>query len=161
MESKSGGQPRHEIEIAQAQLPIRVCPEAVFEAFPNLFLGFLCEDMRYPRRSGRNWTDRLFPLVWPRLLELVGRLLPERKIEDRPLTNHDEIAAFVCAVTGLCCAAGSYAAVGSAEDGYIVLPPRWAWPSSAPAGGPWPGEDLARSLARRDPRFPGAELREA
>ena len=48
------------------------------------------------------------------------------------LTNHDDRAAFVCAVTAVCVACGEYTAVGDVEDGWIVLPPRrafaeWAW----------------------------------
>ena len=36
---------------------------------------------------------------------------------------HDDRAAFVCALTAVCVAAGDFVAVGD-DDGWIVLPPR-------------------------------------
>jgi len=38
------------------------------------------------------------------------------------VTNHDDRAALVCALTALCVAARDYTAVGD-EDGWIILPP--------------------------------------
>lgn len=48
------------------------------------------------------------------------------------VTNHDDRAALVCALTALCVVAGRYSAVGD-TDGWIILPPKslmaaWAWP---------------------------------
>jgi hypothetical protein len=47
------------------------------------------------------------------------------------ITNHDDRASLVCALTALCVAGGDYVAVGD-HDGWIILPPRrfiqdWAW----------------------------------
>jgi hypothetical protein len=39
------------------------------------------------------------------------------------VTNHDDRAALICALTALCVAAGDFTAVGDA-DGWIVPPPR-------------------------------------
>ena len=64
---------------------------------------------------------------------LLARLLPGRHLALRlgDVTNHDDRAALICAVTALCVAADDFTAVGDA-DGWIVLPPRrfmrdWAW----------------------------------
>ena len=40
----------------------------------------------------------------------------------RTKANHDDRAAFICALTALSVAAGDYTAVGD-DDGWIVLPP--------------------------------------
>jgi len=47
------------------------------------------------------------------------------------IRDHDDRAAFACALTALCVAAGQFTAVGDA-DGWIILPPRamipdWGW----------------------------------
>lgn len=48
------------------------------------------------------------------------------------ITNHDDRAAFVCAITALGVVAGDFTAVGDKSDGWILLPRRafvqnWAW----------------------------------
>jgi hypothetical protein len=58
------------------------------------------------------------------LARLITHLLPSRTLK-RPLatvTNHDERAGLICALTALAVAAGDYTAVGDG-DGWIVLPP--------------------------------------
>jgi hypothetical protein len=60
-------------------------------------------------------------------------LLPGRAVATgwASVTNHDDRAALVCALTALGVASGNYVAVGD-DDGWIVLPPRalvrnWSW----------------------------------
>jgi hypothetical protein len=99
----------------------------VVESFPNLFLGTLCGECTYPERATkrRKWTDTLFPLVTERLRRLILHLLPGREVRGSwMLHDHEEIAAFSCAVTALCVVAGHYTAVGAVDDGWIILPPR-------------------------------------
>jgi hypothetical protein len=56
---------------------------------------------------------------------LLAHLLTERELALplQDVTNHDDRAALVCALTALSVAAGDFTAVGDA-DGWIVLPPR-------------------------------------
>jgi hypothetical protein len=72
---------------------------------------------------------------------LIDHLLPRRSLVRSPtaLTNHDERAAFVCALTALCVAADGYAAVGD-HDGWIILPPYALLQ-------PWAQEDLEANAA--------------
>ncbi len=105
----------------------RIHDQMVVEAFPNIFLGSLCDEASYPKRQSRNWTDILFPFVKHKLSCLVTTLLPDRTI-NRPFEafDHEAIAGLTCAVTALCMLAGTYTAVGSDSDGWIILPPAWA-----------------------------------
>ncbi len=116
----------------------RIDARAVVEAFPTTFLGVM---VRCPEGlSGGARSDRYFSHLDGRgrldrtLAELVESLLGAKAWEApvHALTNHDDRAAFVCAVTALCIVCGDYTAVGDREDGWIVLPPRrafeeWAW----------------------------------
>jgi hypothetical protein len=125
----------------------------VIEAFPNMFLGSLCDMDRYPEQPTRHrkWTDTLFPLVRPQIGGLLQRLLPGRQVAGRWSDDHEEIAGFTCAVTALCMAAGEYTAVGAADDGWIILPPR----SSLGAG--WV-QTLTECCQRARRSFPGASI---
>ena len=67
------------------------------------------------------------------LNSLMEHHLPGRRLAETfsTITDHDDRAAVVCALTALAVAAGNYVVVGD-EDGWIVLPPRsfirpWAW----------------------------------
>ena len=67
------------------------------------------------------------------LTRLISDLLPNRRLVDifEAVTNHDDRAAVVCALTSLCVAASRYSSVGD-RQGWIILPPRdfiqpWAW----------------------------------
>jgi len=84
-------------------------------------------DRYFSHLDGRERPDRT-------LAELVEDLLGAKEWKEpvHSLTNHDDRAAFVCAITALCVARGEYTAVGDRRDGWIVLPPRrafeeWAW----------------------------------
>ena len=58
------------------------------------------------------------------LHRLLGHLLPGRSVAQHAasVTNHDDRAALVCAMTALCIAARDFVAVGD-DDGWIILPP--------------------------------------
>jgi hypothetical protein len=67
------------------------------------------------------------------LTRLISDLLPGRSLVDifEAVTNHDDRAALVCAITSLCVASSRYSSVGDSQ-GWIILPPRdyiqpWAW----------------------------------
>jgi Protein of unknown function (DUF429) len=116
---------------------------AVVEAFPSSFLGLMIEDPSTLAARRHNRSD-LFFLHWCAqgiFDRLLGRLMPGRRQARAPadLTNHDERAAFVCALTALCVAAGDYTAVGD-RDGWIILPPYTLLP-------PWAREDLEANAA--------------
>lgn len=116
--------------IARATHAAKIHDRAVVEAFPNLFLGVLCDDADYPEpASTRRWTDALFPVVLPRLQRMLARLLPGRRIEPGSwsVRGHDAVAGFVCALSALCVAVRRYVAVGAHADGFIMLPPHDAW----------------------------------
>jgi hypothetical protein len=132
----------------------RIHERRIVEAFPNLFLGSLLDGPKYPANAlkKRKWTDTLFPLVRERLRELVLNLLPGRGLESSfDLDDHEEIAALTCATTALCVAGGSYTAVGSASQGFIVLPPRRF------LGAGWQ-EVLTTNVARVRVNFPDARV---
>jgi hypothetical protein len=81
---------------------------------------------------------------------LVDHVLPGRRLARAPtyLTDHDERAAFVCALTALCVAADDYTAVGD-HDGWIILPPY-------PLLQPWAREDLEANASDEALRAPSA-----
>ena len=100
--------------------------KAVAEAFPNSFLGLMLDaPEKVPvRRSNR--SDRYFVQLTRdgTLLRLLEHCLPGRRpaVDLATITNHDDRAAFVCALTALGLVAGAFVAVGDG-DGWIVLPP--------------------------------------
>ena len=87
------------------------------------------------------------------LTRLISDLLPNRRLVDifEAVTNHDDRAAVVCALTSLCVAAGRYSSVGD-RQGWIILPPRdyiqpWAWQlllDNADSAGEFVWEDAQR-----------------
>ena len=128
-------------QLCQVQNAIHDKPidqQAVVEAFPTSFLGVMVRcpdrlstgkrsDRYFVHLDGHNSPDR-------DLTQLVEGLLGPKKWEKRihSLTNHDDRAASVCAITALCIACGDYTAVGDCVDGWIILPPKrafddWAW----------------------------------
>lgn len=131
--------------IDAAAYAARIHRRAVMEAFPNLFLGVLCDEDCYPVPARpRQWTDALYDAVRPRLEALLRHLLPGRAIRgDWDIGDHDGIASFVCALSALCVAAGRYVAVGAHADGFIMLPPHDAWGRDA-----WAERELRTNVAR-------------
>jgi hypothetical protein len=122
-------------DLAPAVHAVRINAKAVAEAFPGAFLGVMLADPVAVAASRAGRSDVFFRhLAENGTLEgLLAHLLPGRNLA-LPLggvTNHDDRAALICALTALCVAAGDFTAVGDA-DGWIVLPPRrfvrdWAW----------------------------------
>jgi hypothetical protein len=130
-------------DLAPATHATRIDDRAVVEAFPSSFLGVMIDNPSTLVARRHNRSDRFF-LRWcerSTFDRLIGHLLPHRSLAQRPaaLTNHDERAAFVCALTALCVAANDFTAVGD-HDGWIILPPYALLQ-------PWAQEDLAANAA--------------
>jgi hypothetical protein len=162
-QTNAGSGPRlHEEATKLAHFAKRHCRvdrEAVVEAFPNMFLGVLCDEAAYPNKptKKRKWTDSLYEPVEGKLRGIVAELLPGREIVGSfKLRDHEHIASFACALTALASAAGRYVAVGSHEDGFIVLPPFEYWGSGFGEAEPWAARVLRRGLTNVTGRFPGA-----
>ena len=122
--------------VADAHHPQRLVAQAIVEAFPSSFLGLLIEDPASlnARRGDRSDTFYSHLASCGGLDRLAGHLLPGRAAAEpfAKVSNHDDRAALICALTALALAANDYTAVGDA-NGWIVLPPRdliasWAWP---------------------------------
>jgi hypothetical protein len=101
--------------------------KAVVEAFPTAFLGVMLCDPQSVATTRSDRSDIFFRTLTAAgsLQRLMTHLLPGRASELRleTVTNHDDRAALVCALTALCVASGDFTAVGDA-DGWIILPPR-------------------------------------
>ena len=138
--------------LAPATHAVRIDDRAVVEAFPSSFLGVLLDEPAALAARRHNRSDLFFlRCCEKRTFEmLVDRLLPGRRLTRAPadLTDHDERAAFVCALTALCVAANDYTAVGD-EDGWITLPPYALLQ-------PWAREDLEANGAAEALHAPSA-----
>ena len=122
-------------DLAPAAHAVRIDDRAVVEAFPSAFLGVMLPDPTVLAAVRADRSDVFYRHLAElgALYSLLAHLLPGRGLADPLLgvTNHDDRAALVCALTALCVAAGDYVAVGDG-DGWIVLPSRkfiadWAW----------------------------------
>jgi len=129
----------------------KIHKKAVVEAFPNAFLAVLHPDKGFPSKpkTSRNWTDILFPLVKQELWQLLKVLLPQNKpnFSLGDIQGHEEIAAFLCALTALCAATAQGVAVGDQRLGYITLPPLELWGESVGGDDKWASEALRNNLA--------------
>jgi hypothetical protein len=121
-------------DLKDARHTVGIHQRAIAEAFPSSFLGVLIEqpEALNARRGDRSDTFFQHLAAAGTFHKLVAHLLPDRSLASYPstVTNHDDRAALVCALTALCVAAGDFVAVGD-EDGWIILPPaafvqRWA-----------------------------------
>ena len=130
--------------VAGAQHAPKIDEFAIVEAFPTTFLGAMIEDP--PPAHRRKRSDVYFAHLAERRTfdRLAQRLLDGRTWSHDPgeLRNHDDRAAFVCALTALSVSAGEFTAVGDERDGWIILPPQWAFADWA-----W---TAARDTARRE-----------
>jgi DNA-binding ferritin-like protein (Dps family) len=131
-----------------ARHSVAIHDKAIVEAFPSSFLGVMIEEpgALVVERSDRSDTffQHLASIgLFHRLVEhhLPGRMLP---VHPSTITNHDDRAAFVCALTALCIAAGEFIAVGD-EDGWIILPP-------CTFTQPWALEALKANTAQDSPQ---------
>lgn len=114
-------------DVGAARADFRIHDRAIYEAFPSSFLGLMLPNpnMLTVRRGDRSDIYFQHATLTGLLARLFHRLLPGRKLQRdfASVTNHDDRAALVCAVTALCVAAGELTAVGD-DDGWIVLPPQ-------------------------------------
>lgn len=112
--------------VGQAQHVGAVHHKAVVEAFPNSFLGLMLREPQALDVKRANRSDTYFVHLASdgTLDQLLGFLLPGRSLDTGPeaVTNHDDRAALICALTALGVAAGEFVSVGDVE-GRIVLPP--------------------------------------
>ena len=134
--------------LASARHREPIHPLAIVEAFPSQFLAALVDESGLPAIH-RDASDRYWDccLAAGHLKRLIDAWLPGRVVPDLCVfTNHDDRAAIVCALTALAVAHGDAVAVGDAEDGDIILPPRRFWGAGA-GDVPWMEGALRRSLA--------------
>lgn len=114
-------------EIAPATHSMRIDAKAVVEAFPSAFLGVMLRDPAALAARRNERSDVFFQHLAASgaLQRLMAHLLPSRSLAQSldDVTNHDDRAALVCALTALSVAGGDFTAVGDA-DGWIILPPR-------------------------------------
>lgn len=113
-------------EVSLAKHTSKIHERAVAAAFPSSFLGLMIEEPKAlnARRGDRSDTFFSHLAGSGALQKLVGHCLPGRTLAQQPMdvTNHDDRAALVCALSALCVAAGEFCAVGD-DDGWIILPP--------------------------------------
>ncbi len=126
---------RDAADLADASHPHAIDAKAIVEAFPSSFLGVMLEHPSDLSVTRGDRSDVFFQHLASvgALQELSQHLLPGRHARHSwtDVTNHDDRAALVCALTALAVAQGDYTAVGD-DDGWIILPPRqfirsWAW----------------------------------
>src|SRR5208282_2098130 len=111
--------------VNSSQHKVAIHERAVVEAFPSSYLGLLLDNPRLLQAVKANRSDMFFVgLMTKQTLEdFTHQLAPRRQPQDLwTITNHDDRAAFVCALTALSIAANDFTAVGD-EDGWIILPP--------------------------------------
>jgi hypothetical protein len=104
----------------------RIHLKAVVEAFPSSFMGLLIPNAAELNGKREKKSDRYFEWIASTggFDKLLKHLAPQASFTRDPnsITNHDDRAAFVCALTALCVVAHKYSAVGD-ENGWIILPP--------------------------------------
>lgn len=114
-------------DLAPARHTPQIDRKAIAEAFPGSFMGVLLEnpDSIAARRGDR--SDVFFQHLAQTggLQRVLDHLLPGRVVAQafETVTNHDDRAALVCALTALAVAANNFVAVGD-QDGWIILPPK-------------------------------------
>lgn len=112
--------------IADATHKISIHDKAITEAFPTSFLGLMLPNAMQLKDKKFAHSDSFF-LAHAKtggFGKLLNELSRGARFANRPeaLTNHDDRAAFVCALTALCVVAQNYCAVGD-DNGWIILPP--------------------------------------
>ena len=113
--------------VVAATHPGAIHPRAVVEAFPSSFMGLMLAAPETIAVTRGNRSDLFFQhLATAGTLDrLVAELLPGRikAMGFDAITNHDDRAALICALTALGVAAGEFVSVGDGE-GRIILPPQ-------------------------------------
>lgn len=134
----------HQQTTALANFLIRKYPRALIqESFPNAFLGVQLPPSVFETPIRRGIKSDVF---WARCLKrqnlanLIALLFKTKAKaifrKAAALSNHDERAAFVCAMTARGAHLNVNTLVGDGRDGTIALPPRefiqnWAWEALA------------------------------
>ncbi len=118
--------------VSAASHPDPIDSYRIIEAHPVGFLNTLVEDDAFPERVGRGKASDLFfayAAARGTLSRILGDLLPARRCLLNPfrVTNHDERAALICALTALCVAADQYVMAGDPTDGSIFVSPKKYW----------------------------------
>ena len=118
--------------IRKANHKVRIDECVIVEAFPTTFLGVMLKrptSLNRPKNKQR--SDLYFAHLskHQQLDQFVEMFLGGRRWSQNidEIKNHDDRAAFVCALTALCVASGNFTAVGDDRDGWIILPPQWAF----------------------------------
>ena len=118
--------------VRKANHKVRIDECAIVEAFPTTFLGVM---LKHPaslnRPKNKQKSDIFFAHLskHQQLDQFVEKFLGGRRWAQNidEIKDHDDRAAFVCALTALCIVAGNFTAVGDDKDGWIILPPQWAF----------------------------------
>lgn len=114
-------------DLADAQHAVAIDAKAVVEAFPSSFLGLMINDPAALAARRGDRSDIFFRHLAANggLGAVIEHCLPGKRFAADPgdIVNHDDRAAFVCALTALCIAVDHYSAVGDDIDGWIILPP--------------------------------------
>ena len=137
------------LTIARASHPDPVCEYRIVEAFPTAFLSVLFSDNDFPdpRPKRGKVSDRYWEIALEEgyLGHVLETLAPEKTVvqDIECITDHDQRAAFVCALAALCVAKNWYVAVGDSKSGEIILPDFDVWGGS-PQG--WAENALAINL---------------
>lgn len=115
-------------DVQDARHGVPIDRKALVEAFPSSFLGMMIEKPTRlaARRGDRSDTFFQHLATTGILRSLIEHCLPGRQLarDLRSVVNHDDRAAFICALSALCVAMGDFVAVGDKKDGWIILPPR-------------------------------------
>ena len=123
---------------------------AIVEAFPNQFLAVLIQELNLPRLH-RDASDRYWEVLAAgnELRNLLTHLLPSRTLVTtfEQISDHDQRAAVVCALTGLSVVAGGAVGVGDPADGDIFLPPAALWGRSQSRSQSWAETALRENVA--------------
>ena len=141
------------INSSSASHPSRIHDSAVLEVFPTVFLAVLLNEVEIDvkkKQFGRKKSDGYWELAVRQgsLSRLVQVLAPQRRLTQSfsSIRNHDQRAAFVCALAALCLARNRYVSVGDQEDGNIVLPPKDHWWVDGVSQQKWAWETLKSNL---------------
>lgn len=122
----------------------------IVEAFPNQFLAVLIHEAHLPLLN-RDASDRYWEVLAASngLTCLLTHLLPSRVLATRfeKISDHDQRAAVVCALTGLSIVAGVAVGVGDPADGDIFLPPAALWGGSHSRPQAWAETALRENVA--------------
>ncbi|MCJ8519720.1 hypothetical protein ABID21_002553 [Pseudorhizobium tarimense] len=114
-------------DLCSSRHDLAIDEKALVEAFPSSFLGMMIADPERlaARRGDRSDTFYKHLATEGVLALLISHCLPGRQLASNlaAVVNHDDRAAFVCALTALCVAKGDFVAVGD-DDGWIILPPK-------------------------------------